>query len=172
MKHGEQHVQPTRTTKPPATLNESDAIAVITESDKDKTFTLIGFATSFTVFAIHDGHRDRFADAPPSITKSFTSTSSIRKMMDVSDSSKVFALVLQSYSSKGIRKFELSSMKMRSGFGKGNVKEIIPKGLTNAATTKFFNVKPTNEDQSADHKPEQPANVGIVAETNVAFLIY
>ena len=123
------------------------------KSEKDKSYSVAGIAKAFTVYAVFDGSRDRFKDAPPSVTKKFNNTAGIRTLMDASDSSKVYAIVLESYTSKGVTRYEVSSVRMRSGFGKGNVKELVSRGVTQEAANRFFN-QSAADTSAPEVKPE------------------
>lgn len=129
-----------RTTKPPLHMQTSSVtvccIAKLT--DKDKSWHVRGFADKVTVLTINDGSHDHFSSMPASVKKRFTSTQAIRDHMDFGTEGKLFAIVLEQYTSKGIYRYELSNLKVRSGYGKGSMARIPAQGPTQQDANRFF----------------------------------
>ena len=123
------------------------------KSKKDNAYSVAGIAKTFTIYAVFDDSRDKFKHAPPSVTKSFRDTTGIRTLMDVSDSSKVYAIVLEPCNSKGVTRYDLCAVRMGSGFAKGHVKELVSRGLTKGGASKFFN-QPTVAPSAPDVKSQ------------------
>ena len=91
-----------------------------------------------TVLTINDGSHDHFSSMPTSVKKRVTSTQAIRDHMDFGTEGKLFAIVLEQYTSKGIYRYELSQLKVRSGYGKGSVARIPSQGPTQQDANRFF----------------------------------
>ena len=127
-----------RNNRPPGTLLEDKTVCLVTKNDKDKSFGLNGWGASFTVWPLHDGTTDSFASAPPAVTKRFKSTSDIRKHMSFAASSKVFAIVIEQYNSKGVHTFEISNTKLRVGFGRADYKLVPPSSHSREDVAKLF----------------------------------
>ncbi len=127
----------TRTQRPPASF-DSGGVAVLTKNEKDKTYVYNGYATSSVTWTLHDGTTNQFGSAPPYVRKQFKSVASIRTHMNVDVSSKVFAMVLSDYKSKGVHQYEVSNVKMRSGFGKSEIKHIPPAATKAADVQRMF----------------------------------
>ena len=93
----------------------------MTKNEKDKVYHFNGKADSLVVWPFHDGTHNQFDAAPPYVKKSFKSVGDIRTFMAAPTSSKVFAIVLSKYKSKGVHSYEISNAKFRSGFGKCDI---------------------------------------------------
>ena len=124
-------------------------MVLVTKHDKEKTYSVVGIGKSCSVYAIHDGTRDRFADAPATVKQRFKTTDSLRTYMEASSSSKVFAIIVDSYVSKGVTDYELSGVKMRVGYGKGHVEEIPKIGIVKSDAEKFFGTAIPSKSESS-----------------------
>ena len=106
--------------------------------DKDKNFSVLGFGAGLTVMSVHDGSTDSFSSMPPMVRKHFVDTSALRTFMGASASSKVFALIFETFEKKGVHEYELSNVKHRSGYGKCDCKPIPVVGLKQGDVNRFF----------------------------------
>ena len=127
-----------RTSRPAAHMSDAELVCLVSKNDKDKCHTLNGWAAALTIWPIHDGTTDSFSSLPPDISKKFKNTNSIRSHMSFATSSKVFAVVLENYVSKGVFKYEVSNVKIRLGFGKADFKYVAPESTTRADMESMF----------------------------------
>lgn len=76
-------------------------------------------------------------------------------------SSKVYALVLSDYKSKGVYQYEVSNVKIRSGFGKSDIKHVPPAATKAADLQKMFggvSVKAPTPETTDGNVPESNNN--------------
>ena len=112
------------------------------------SMNVVGFAPTAQCVAVFDGKSDAFASCLPVVKKKFHDTQAIRKFMDITETCKVFAIVLDEFVSKGHYTYEVAIAKpLRSGYGKGNVKFLKPSNNTSAqAMQAFFGKTPLPSD--------------------------
>ena len=133
----------------------------MTKNEKDKTYVYNGHAASVVIWTLHDGSTDQFGNAPPYVRKQFKSVASIRSHMNAAVSSKVYALVLSDYKSKGVYQYEVSNVKIRSGFGKSDIKHVPPAATKAADLQKMFggvSVKAPTQETTDGNVPESNNN--------------
>ena len=140
--------------RPPGTFGNAPLLVV----RKDKVYSLVGRAEAHSVFVIHDGSKDYFTSAPPCVRVLFESTAEIREFTRFDVSSKVFAIILEQFKTKGPLNYEMSAMKLRNVFGKGTIKLVSPRGTTAKQIEKLFRGKATAQATSSTNIHETPAS--------------
>ena len=144
-----------RTNRPTAAFDKTSAL-VVTKNEKDKVYHFNGIADSMVVWPIHDGTSNQFEAAPSYVKKTFKSVGDIRTFMSVPTSSKVFAIVLSKYKSKGVHSYEISNPKFRSGFGKCDITFVPPAATKAADIQKMFGGTSSQPSQGPSHTPSDP----------------
>ena len=138
-----------RTAKLPACYEES-AVVLATKTDNDG-FKTSGFSQTCKSVTICDGTSDYFELVHPVVKKSFKSTAAIRTALgwDRESSTKMFAVILEDYVSKGTAVYEvLLHGRMRTGYGKAQVKEIVRSSGTKVEKQNFFGTNRQKHDAS------------------------
>ena len=115
-----------------------DNVAILNKPDP-KTLYVLGFAASVTSLVIHDGKHDHFDSMPPNVKGKFTSSIGMRSKMglDRNTTSKVIAIILHSYKSKGPNNYDVSDRKFRSGYGTATI-TLVPRDTTAQNVQNFF----------------------------------
>ena len=154
-----------RTLKPPLAYDGAPVLVI----KKDKPYAAVGYASSHTLLVLHDGKSDQFNLAPPIVKKQFKNVSAIRDFVGAEVSSKVFALVLEDYKSKGQYRFELSSVRMRLGYGRANLKCVSSQGTSASDVMRFFGIpqssqatvglEPTEAYEECEEPPEPSQSI-------------
>lgn len=127
-----------RTSKLP-TASE-DRASIMVSKNEHGHYNVHGFSTSCKTITINDGKKDWFDTCLPLIKKKFVNTMGIRHFMQITEPCKVFAIVLEGYTSKGPHNYELhvTSSRFTRGYGKGSVEYIKPTSNTTAASMASF----------------------------------
>ena len=130
-----------RTQKPAASFGATAEAAFVTVlSKQDKSHLVLGFARNVSVLAVHDGSSDHFQSMPPHVKKNFKSLQDLKRMMKVDGSCKLYAIVLEEFEPKGTHTYEVSGIKLRTGFGKTQIELIPPSSGSLADKKAFFGV--------------------------------
>ena len=106
------HLCPRRSSKPTTTWEASlgnHLVVLHKPNEKDKQFSVLGFGTTATILTIHDGNTNSFDSMPAVVKKKFPNTAAIRTFMNASSSSKVYALIIESFQKKGPLEYEVYS---------------------------------------------------------------
>ena len=111
-----------RLQKPPSTHTGPGALL----SKHDKVTTVKGLADDFTVFVIKDGSKDHWGTLPSVVKKSFPSSKHVVDHMQFTDAPKLYAIVLSEYKTKGPWSFDVTDLRLRTGFGRCVLKWIPP----------------------------------------------
>ena len=138
-----------RTSKTPSTL---DNLPVVLVSKGDHGSILVhGFADSYKCLPIFDGTTDTFASCMPVVKKKFNDTHAVRKFMQIDEVCKVFALVLENYTSKGPHTYETQVVtRARAGYGKCTLNYIKPtSNISVQSVSAFFKTASVNADMKS-----------------------
>ena len=141
-----------RTLKPPLAYDGSPVILI----KRDKQYVAVGYAASHTLLVLHDGKHDHFNVAPASVRKHFKDTPAIREFVNTDESSKIFALVLEDYKSKGQYRYELSNVRLRNGYGRANLKNVSAQGTSPADVVRFFGGSKGSQSQPSNAATPEP----------------
>ena len=129
-----------RTQKLPSTYESLKTVIAV--KGEQNGWNVCGFSDSCQCITIFDGKTDTFDTCLQSVRGNFKNTAAIRRYMQVDDaSSKVFAIVLEPYTPKGIHTYELhmSTQRVRHGYGRANVRYVKPTNNTDhGAMASFF----------------------------------
>ena len=128
-----------RTAKLPASYEESPTVLAV-KTDQEG-FKVSGFSQSCKSVTICDGASDFFDLVHPCVKKSFKSTAALRTALgwDREAATKLYAVILEDYASKGTAAHEvLVQGRIRTGYGKANVTEIVRCSGTRLEKQSFF----------------------------------
>ena len=130
------------------------AVVIVQKADRTATsLTPRGFGESMTCLVVHDGRTDNFASMPATVRKRFGSRE--LRAFGVQATAKIFALVVENYSSKGQWVYTVENTRTRVGFGKSVVKHIPPVSTTRSHLNRLFGGSATPRSQAV---PDAPAS--------------
>ena len=129
-------------------------VVIVQKADRAATsLTPRGFGESMTCLVVHDGRTDNFASMPATVRKRFKGAAGIRSFMGVQATAKIFALVVENYSSKGQWVYTVENTRTRVGFGKSVVKHIPPVSTTRSHLNQLFGGSATPRSQAVQDAP-------------------
>lgn len=134
-----------RTMKPPVALESSEIVLV---SKGDHGFQVVGFSKTLVCFTLFDGTTDSLQSSPPIVKKHFKDLGAVRTHMsiDLNEACKLFAIILEDYTSKGNAAYDLSIQgRIRSGYGKATVSQVQRRAGTIKEKQTFFKVQPNTD---------------------------
>ena len=123
---------------------ESSEIVLVSKGDHG--LQVVGFSKSLTCFTLFDGTTDSLQSSPPVVKKHFKDLGAIRAHMsiDLNESCKLYAIILEDYESKGNGAYELSLQgRIRTGYGKTTVSQVQRRAGTLKEKQSFFKVRQT-----------------------------